>query len=78
MDTDPRTAWDEVIHQRRLPALPAGPWFSAPTMLGRALCTHNLLIEIERYLKRNDTPRPGPARETRARPASCRRGAGRG
>ena len=41
VETDPRKAWDEVLVHRRLPALPAGPWFSAPSMLGQALCTHN-------------------------------------
>jgi Protein of unknown function (DUF2726) len=38
----------------RLPYLPAGPWTTAPSMLGKALCIHNTLIEVERYLQRND------------------------
>jgi Protein of unknown function (DUF2726) len=38
----------------RLPYLPAGPWTTAPSMLGKALCIHNTLIEVERYLRRND------------------------
>jgi hypothetical protein len=58
METDPRKAWDEIILNHRLPALPAGPWFSASSMLGRALCTHNLLMKVERYLKRHDHRSP--------------------
>lgn len=54
METDPQKSWDEIIQKRRLPALPAGPWFSAPSMLGKALCTHNVLMKIESYLKRHD------------------------
>ena len=49
-----RKVGDEMILIRRLPALPAGPWFSAPSMLGKALCLHNLLVEVGHYLKRHD------------------------
>jgi hypothetical protein len=38
----------------RLPYLPAGPWTTAPSLLGKALCVHNTLIEVERYLRQND------------------------
>jgi hypothetical protein len=38
----------------RLPYLPAGPWTTAPSVLGQALCVHNTLVEVERYLRRND------------------------
>jgi hypothetical protein len=38
----------------RLPYLPAGPWTTATSLLGKALCVHNTLIEVERYLRRND------------------------
>jgi hypothetical protein len=38
----------------RLPYLPAGPWTTAPSLLGKALCMHNTLVEVERYLRRND------------------------
>lgn len=44
LETDLWKAWHEIIQERRLPAPPAGPWFASPSMLGDALCTHNLLI----------------------------------
>lgn len=41
-----------AIAEGRLPWLPAGPFRAASTYLGKALCTHNALIEIEHYLRK--------------------------
>ena len=46
-------SWDALL-AGRLPYLPAGPWTTAPGSLGEALCTHNALIGVEHYLRRND------------------------
>lgn len=51
----PEHGWDAFC-AGRLPYLPAGPWTTAPSALGYALCTHNTLIEVELYLRRNDQP----------------------
>lgn len=51
----PDPGWDAFL-AGRLPYLPAGPWTTAPSMLGHALCTHNTLIEIDLYLRRKDRP----------------------
>ena len=42
-----------AIRAQRLPCLPAGPFRAASTYLGKALCRHNALVEIEHYLRRH-------------------------
>jgi hypothetical protein len=44
-------SWDAVL-AGRLPYLPAGPWSTASSTIGEALCIHNALIEVEHYLRR--------------------------
>jgi hypothetical protein len=46
-------SWDALL-AGRLAYLPAGPWTTAPSVLGKALCIHNTLVEVEHYLRRND------------------------
>jgi hypothetical protein len=38
----------------KLPCLPAGPWTGASALLGEALCTHNLLVNIGHTIKRRE------------------------
>lgn len=51
-DSEPDLSWD-AFFAGRVPFLPAGPWSTAPKVLGEALCIHNALIEIQHYLKRH-------------------------
>jgi hypothetical protein len=46
-------SWEALL-AKRLPYLPAGPWTTAPSVLGEALCVHNTLLRVEQYLRRND------------------------
>jgi hypothetical protein len=43
-----------AVSDQRIPWLPAGPFRAAPTFIGKALCNHNALIEVEHYLRRHD------------------------
>jgi len=53
----PDWTWRSLVEDLRLPYLPAGPWGTAPLILGEALCLHNTLVEAERWMSRHD-PRP--------------------
>jgi len=46
-------SWDALL-AGRLPYLPAGPWTTAASMIGEALCTHNALVEFAHYLRHHD------------------------
>lgn len=51
-----KAAWDMLIEHGRFDTLAAGPWTSAPSLVGEALCLHNALLEVEHYLRRHDRP----------------------
>lgn len=42
----------DFLARDEFPFLPAGPWLTAPYLLGPALCIHNTLLAIERFLSR--------------------------
>ncbi len=42
-------SWEGFL-DGRVPYLPAGPWFGAPTVIGEALCLHNTLREVDLVL----------------------------
>jgi Protein of unknown function (DUF2726) len=50
-DGETEDSW-HALFAGRLPYLPAGPWTQAPYVVGEALCMHNILIEVEHYLRR--------------------------
>ncbi|WP_258906933.1 DUF2726 domain-containing protein [Actinokineospora sp. UTMC 2448] len=49
---EPDDSWDQIM-RARLPWLPAGPWTTAPSLLGAALSTHNALVEVGYAIKRH-------------------------
>jgi hypothetical protein len=50
-DDDRVVGWDGFL-RGQLPCLPAGPWTGAPALLGEAMCTHNLLVNVGHAIKR--------------------------
>ncbi|MGW3993197.1 DUF2726 domain-containing protein [Amycolatopsis sp. NPDC004772] len=57
-DEDVVVGWGGFL-RGTLPWLPAGPWTGASAMLGDALCTHNLLVEIGHVIKAQERRRRG-------------------
>ena len=47
----PGDRWS-LLYAGKLPYLPAGPWHTAPSVLGESLCLHNALLEAERVIRR--------------------------
>ena len=52
-DDEPDLSWD-AFYTGQLGFLPAGPWTSAPDLLGKAMCLHNTLLKVENHIKRHD------------------------
>lgn len=51
-DDDRVVGWNKFL-RGQLPCLPAGPWTGAPALLGEALSTHNLLVNVGHAIKRD-------------------------
>ena len=58
----------DFLERGEFPFLPSGPWLTAPYFLGPALCVHNTLLAIERFLRRQ--ARRNPSNDDSAAPAS--------
>jgi len=52
----PGDRWS-LLYAGKLPYLPAGPWHTAPSVLGESLCLHNALLEAERFIRRSSRKR---------------------
>ena len=49
-----KDSWDEFF-AGRLACLPVGPWLGASDAIGYALCLHNTLVEIHRWLYQHES-----------------------